>query len=112
MAESSSRASGVTALTDQTRNIEAADRKLMDDLRWLGLQWDEGPEVGGQAEPYYQGQRRAKYDAHARRLLDAGQAYYAMDTREELERRRLSNRARRQITAWGPFCRHTGSRCT
>src|SRR5512141_2496063 len=70
--------------TDQTRNIEAADRKLMDDLRWLGLQWDEGPEVGGPAGPYYQGQRRDKYDAAARRLLETGNAYYAFETRQEL----------------------------
>ena len=71
--------------TDQTRNIEAADQKLMDDLRWLGLHWDEGPEVGGPAGTYYQGQRLAIYTEHARRLLDAGQAYYAMETRQELE---------------------------
>ncbi len=71
--------------TDQTRNIEAADAKLMEDLRWLGLTWDEGPEVGGPYGPYHQSQRRALYDEHARRLLDAGLAYYALETREELE---------------------------
>jgi glutamyl-tRNA synthetase len=71
--------------TDQTRNIEAADAKLLEDLRWLGLQWDEGPEVGGPFGPYYQSQRRQLYEEHARRLLDAGLAYYAMETREELD---------------------------
>lgn len=71
--------------TDQTRNIEAADAKLLEDLRWLGLQWDEGPEAGGPFGPYYQSQRRELYDEHVRRLLDAGQAYYALETREELE---------------------------
>ena len=80
--------------TDQTRNIEAADRKLLEDLRWLGLQWDEGPEIGGPAGPYYQGQRRAKYDAHARRLLEAGNAYYAFDTREELDAMRKAAQQR------------------
>ena len=44
--------------TDQTRNIEAADAKLLDDLRWLGLHWDEGPALGGPHGPYYQSQRR------------------------------------------------------
>ncbi|MEW6250735.1 MAG: glutamate--tRNA ligase [Planctomycetota bacterium] len=80
--------------TDQTRNIEAADRKLMEDLRWLGLQWDEGPEVGGPAAPYYQGQRLAKYQEHTRRLLDAGHAYYAMETRAELEAMRKAAQQR------------------
>jgi glutamyl-tRNA synthetase len=71
--------------TDQTRNIEAADAKLMEDLRWLGLQWDEGPEVGGPHGPYYQSQRRRFYEEHVQRLRAAGQAYYALETREELE---------------------------
>ncbi|MCK4341987.1 MAG: glutamate--tRNA ligase [Phycisphaerae bacterium] len=71
--------------TDQTRNIEAADRKLFADLRWLGLSWDEGPEVGGEHGPYYQSQRLQLYTDHARRLLDDGRAYYALETSEELE---------------------------
>jgi glutamyl/glutaminyl-tRNA synthetase len=80
--------------TDQTRNIEAADQKLMEDLRWLGLHWDEGPEVGGPAGAYYQSQRRATYDAAARTLLDAGRAYYALETREELEAMRKAAQQR------------------
>ena len=79
--------------TDQTRNIEAADAKLLEDLRWLGLQWDEGPEVGGPYGPYYQSQRRQQYAEHTRRLLDAGQAYCAMETREELETMRKAAQA-------------------
>jgi len=71
--------------TDQTRNIEAADAKLLEDLRWLGLHWDEGPEIGGEFGPYYQSQRRHYYAEHAQRLLDSGHAYYALETREELE---------------------------
>lgn len=70
--------------TDQTRNIDAADRKLMDDLRWLGLQWDEGPEAPGLVPSYYQSARLDRYREHARKLLDAGQAYYAFDTNDEL----------------------------
>lgn len=71
--------------TDQTRNIERADEKLMEDLRWLGLQWDEGPGVGGVTESYHQSRRVEVYRQRARQLLDAGQAYYAFDTREELD---------------------------
>ena len=71
--------------TDQTRNIAGAERKLIDDLRWLGLDWDEGPDAGGDFGPYYQSQRLDLYRDAARRLLDAGQAYYAMETAEELD---------------------------
>ena len=71
--------------TDQTRNIEAADQKLLADLRWLGLQWDEGPEVGGEHGPYYQSQRLNLYEEQARKLLDSGQAYYTWETPEQLQ---------------------------
>ena len=78
--------------TDQTRNIREADAKLMEDLRWLGLAWDEGPGVGGPAGSYHQSERLHIYREHARRLIDAGQAYYAMETREELEAQRAAAR--------------------
>src|SRR5262245_55650618 len=70
--------------TDQSRNIEAADAKLMEDLRWLGLQWDEGPQVGGVTEHYHQSKRLARYAEFSRKLLDSGHAYYAWDTPQEL----------------------------
>jgi glutamyl-tRNA synthetase len=79
--------------TDQTRNIEAADQKLLEDLRWLGLHWDEGPEVGGPFGPYYQSQRLAHYQERARELLDRGLAYYATETREELDAMRKAGHA-------------------
>jgi glutamyl-tRNA synthetase len=81
--------------TDQTRNIERADEKLMEDLRWLGLRWDEGPQLGGPAGSYYQSQRLEQYRRHAQRLLDEGRAYYAFDTPAELEAMR-TNAARRK----------------
>ncbi len=71
--------------TDQTRNITHADDKLLDDLRWLGLTWDEGPQVGGDAGPYHQSQRLDIYREHCQKLLDADLAYYAMETRDELD---------------------------
>ena len=82
--------------TDQTRNIEAADQNLLEDLRWLGLQWDEGPEVGGEHGPYYQSQRLEIYKQHARKLLDSGQAYYAWETPEELQAMRQEARKKQQ----------------
>jgi glutamyl-tRNA synthetase len=76
--------------TDQTRNIAGAAEKLMEDLRWLGLHWDEGPQVGGEFGPYRQSERVERYRQAAGRLLDEGKAYYAMETREELEAMRAA----------------------
>ena len=70
--------------TDQTRHVEDSVRKIFDDLRWLGLDWDEGPEVGGDYGPYMQSQRLDLYNRYLQQLLDSGQAYYALETPEEL----------------------------
>ncbi len=70
--------------TDRTRHVEDSVAKILDDLRWLGLAWDEGPEAGGDVGPYFQSQRLDLYERHLRRLLDSGHAYYAMETPEEL----------------------------
>jgi glutamyl-tRNA synthetase len=71
--------------TDMKRNTPTAMRQVMEDLRWLGIDWDEGPEVGGPNGPYLQSERRDIYDSYIRQLLDAGKAYYCFDTSEELE---------------------------
>ncbi|MCE5186764.1 MAG: glutamate--tRNA ligase [Planctomycetaceae bacterium] len=71
--------------TDMKRNTPTAMRQVMEDLRWLGIEWDEGPEVGGPHGPYLQSERRAIYDKYIRQLLDAGKAYYSFDTAEELD---------------------------
>jgi glutamyl/glutaminyl-tRNA synthetase len=76
--------------TDQNRNVAGAEAKLMADLRWLGLNWDEGPEIGGPATTYRQSERLDEYRAASRRLLDAGKAYYAFDTRPELDAMRAA----------------------
>ena len=69
--------------TDQERNVEAALRPILDGFRWLGLDWDEGPEVGGDYAPYYQSQRTDQYLAAVRVLLDKGLAYRDYATVEE-----------------------------
>ena len=71
--------------TDMKRNTPTAMRQVMEDLRWLGIGWDEGPEVGGPHGPYLQSERREIYDTYIRQLLDAGKAYYSFDTAEDLE---------------------------
>jgi len=71
--------------TDLKRNTPTATRQVMQDLRWLGIDWDEGPEVGGPNGPYFQSQRMDFYDKYVQKLLDEQKAYYCFDTTEELD---------------------------
>ncbi len=73
--------------TDAARDTEESYRAILDALRWLGLDWDEGPEVGGPYEPYRQSQRRDLHLDVVARLLDAGEAYESFSTPEEVEAR-------------------------
>ncbi len=82
--------------TDIQRNIEGADQKLRDDLRWLGINWDEGPDTGGAFGPYNQSERLDLYKAAERALLESGRAYYAFDTAEELDALRREAVARKE----------------
>ena len=68
--------------TDQSRFVEGAAELVFDTLKWLGLNWDEGPIVGGPDEPYYQTERKDIYLAWAKKLLEKGLAY-ADDTPSE-----------------------------
>lgn len=61
--------------TDKARNTDESLRVLLDGMRWLGLDWDEGPEVGGESGPYFQSQRQAVYDAYLEKLKAAGRTY-------------------------------------
>jgi glutamyl-tRNA synthetase len=74
--------------TDASRDSEASYHALLDGLRWLNLDWDEGPEVGGPYEPYRQSQRGEIYADVARRLLEAGELYESFSSPEEVEARR------------------------
>ncbi|HPD47818.1 MAG TPA: glutamate--tRNA ligase [Anaerohalosphaeraceae bacterium] len=70
--------------TDLKRNTPTAMRQVIEDLRWLGIEWDEGPDVDGPNGPYLQSQRRDIYDRYIRKLIDEGKAYYCFETAEEL----------------------------
>ena len=70
--------------TDLKRNTPTAMQQVLNDLRWLGIDWDEGPEVGGPNGPYLQSQRLDIYRSYAERLVREGKAYYCFDTVEEL----------------------------
>jgi glutamyl-tRNA synthetase len=71
--------------TDQKRNTPTAAQQVMDDLKWLGIQWDEGPQVGGPNGPYLQSQRKDIYDKYIKKLIDEKKAYYCFETTEELD---------------------------
>jgi len=71
--------------TDATREVEGAVQAIMDDLRWLNLLWDEGPDIGGKFAPYIQSQRLEKYKAAAEKLLAQGAAYKCYCSKERLE---------------------------
>ena len=70
--------------TDVKRNTPTATQQVIDDLKWLGLNWDEGPEVEGPNGPYHQSERRDIYDKYIAQLLDEGKAYYCFETPQEL----------------------------
>ncbi|HEX6960632.1 MAG TPA: glutamate--tRNA ligase [Lacipirellula sp.] len=74
--------------TDQQRNVEAALAPILHGFRWLGLDWDEGPEVGGPFGPYYQSQRGELYQAAVDKLLASGAAYRDYARPEELQAER------------------------
>lgn len=102
--------------TDRTRSTEEAVKAILDGMEWLGLSWDEGPDVGGDFGPYFQTQRLNIYKEWVQRLLDSNKAYYCFCTPEELtEQRRIAaeKKSRRNITRSAGHYRkprRTGSR--
>ena len=79
--------------TDQKRNVEGGSKSQMENLRWLGIDWDEGPDKGGDFGPYRQSERKDIYNKYIQQLLDEGKAYYSYKTEEELEEQREEQRA-------------------
>ncbi|MGD0078665.1 MAG: glutamate--tRNA ligase [Sedimentisphaerales bacterium] len=82
--------------TDLKRNTPTATQQVISDLRWLGINWDEGPEVDGPNGPYFQSQRRDLYDKYVKQLLEQGRAYYCFETSEELEKLRKQAEAQKK----------------
>lgn len=84
--------------TDQQRNVDAALKPILEGLRWLGIDWDEGPEVGGKFGPYYQSQRADRHRAASERLVAAGQAYRDYAKPEEVQaEREAAEKAKQQF---------------
>ncbi len=91
--------------TDTARNTEASLRSILDSLRWLGLDWDEGPEAGGAHGPYFQSQRMGRYREAVERLLAAGVLYRCFCPAERLEALREKQRARKETPRYDRRCR-------
>lgn len=92
--------------TDVARLVPGSLEAIMDGLRWLGLEWDEGPEVGGPYGPYFQSQRLALFQDHAVRLLRSGHAYYCYCTPERLARMRAEQERRKEPSGYDRRCRY------
>lgn len=91
--------------TDASRVTEEASQGVVEDLRWLGLGWDEGPDVGGPYGPYRQSERSDIYREMTDRLLEGGHAYRCWCTAEELDERRKAALARGEPPGYDGRCR-------
>jgi glutamyl-tRNA synthetase len=91
--------------TDRQRSSFEAEAMIFDALRWLGLEWDEGPDVGGPFGPYRQSERTETYREHAERLVAAGAAYPCFCTRERLEELRAEQKASKGRFGYDRRCR-------
>ncbi|MCG8668740.1 MAG: glutamate--tRNA ligase [Pseudomonadales bacterium] len=74
--------------TDQARSTPESEKAILDSMRWLGLTWDEGPDVGGEFGPYRQSERQGMYADYAMELVSKGHAFYCFATAEELDEMR------------------------
>src|SRR5687767_2417752 len=92
--------------TDAERSSWDMVAGIVDGLRWLGLDWDEGPDIGGPHAPYFQSQRLDKYRAHAHALVQDGRAYYCYCTPEALQLRRAAAEARGAAWTYDRACLH------
>lgn len=91
--------------TDRARSTGESERAILDSLRWLGLDWDEGPDVGGPHAPYRQSERFEIYHEHVERLLATGHAYRCFCTKERLDRMRAENREKKVFPGYDRHCR-------
>lgn len=90
--------------TDRARFREDSEQQVYDTLRWLGLDWDEGPDKGGPYAPYRQSERLDTYRPYVDRLLEQGNAYLCWCTTERLAQMRADQQARKQATGYDRLC--------
>ena len=92
--------------TDQKRYDPDAEKDLITSLKWLGLQWDEGPDVGGPYGPYRQSERKELYQQAALRLVEQGDAFYCFCSKEKLEQDRQEQQRSNQHPRYAGTCRN------
>ena len=91
--------------TDRARYVADSERQIFDTLRWLGLPWDEGPDVGGPYAPYRQSERLDTYRPFVERLLESGHAYYCWCSPERLAQLRAEQQASKaSVTGYDRLC--------
>jgi glutamyl-tRNA synthetase len=91
--------------TDRERSTVEANRAIFHGLEWLGIDWDEGPNIGGEYGPYYQTERLALHQKHAEQLVEEGKAYYCFCSSEELAQKRKEAEARKEAPRYDGKCR-------
>jgi glutamyl-tRNA synthetase len=91
--------------TDRRRSTAASEQQILDALSWLGLEWDEGPDVGGEHGPYRQSERTAVYREHVEELVLKGAAYPCFCTRERLDELRAEQKAAKGRLGYDGKCR-------
>lgn len=92
--------------TDQERLVEGATEKIYKSLKLAGLNWDEGPDVGGPVGPYIQSERKDMYLPYAKQLIESGHAYYCFCTRERLEEARAEAEKKGETFKYDKHCLH------
>ena len=90
--------------TDRTRYVDGSERQIFDTLRWIGLEWDEGPDVGGPYGPYRQSERLTRYAEVAERLIADGRAYHCWCSSERLTEMRAAQQASKRPTGYDRMC--------
>ncbi|HEY43734.1 MAG TPA: glutamate--tRNA ligase [Anaerolineae bacterium] len=91
--------------TDRKRYVPGAEGEIMESLRWLGLDWDEGPDIGGPYRPYRQSERTEFYQQHAENLVARGHGYYCFCTPERLSQLRKQQQKLKQPPRYDGHCR-------
>ncbi len=92
--------------TDKKRNIEGGEESQLKYLKWLGIDWNEGPDAGGEYGPYRQSERNEMYEKYYTELLEKGHAYKCYCTEEEIEKEREEQMARGETPHYSGKCRH------
>ena len=92
--------------TDQTRSTEQSEKMILDALRWVGLDWAEGPDIGGPHAPYRQSERSDIYKKHAEQLIDSNHAFRCFCSSEELDAMRAEQMANGETPRYDGSCAH------